>query len=138
MTSHNLSKRKITEAVVAELPLATRQEIGDVDDIMTRWWATGRQDGLRLTDYGDLNFRMAQIEFYDFQLESDIKNNAKQSWHKFMLECNKKIKCPYYFGVNKINNKNIPFIRFYDSKIAMMVELYGSLLGYLNSVKDKR
>lgn len=138
MTNPKLTKLKITEAVVKELPLSSQQDIGDVDKILSRWWATGRQDGLRLTDYGDLNFRMAEIEFYEFSLEKDIKNNPRQEWHLFLLECNKKIKCPYYLGVNTIDKKKIPYIRFYDSKIAMMVQLYGSLRDYLNSLKDKR
>jgi hypothetical protein len=138
MTNPKLTKLKITEAVVKELPLSSQQDIGDVDKILSRWWATGRQDGLRLTEYGDLNFRMAEIEFYEFGLESDIKKNPKQEWHLFLLECNRKIKCPYYLGVNTIDKKKIPYIRFYDSKIAMMVQLYGSLRDYLNSVKDKR
>lgn len=139
MTNPSLSKRKIMEAVIKELPVATRNDIGDdVDGIMTRWWTTGRQDGLRLTEYGDFNFRMAEVEFYDFNLEKDIKTHPAQSWHMFLLECNKKIKCPYYLGVNKVNNKNTPYIRFYDSKVAMMVQLYGSLREYLNSTKDKR
>ena len=139
MTNPKLTKVKITEAVVKELPESSKADIGeDIDKILTRWWATGRQDGLRLTEYGDLNFRMAEIEFYNFSLENDIKNNPKQEWHLFLLECNKKIKCPYYLGVNKIKDKKIPYIRFYDSKIAMMVELYGSLRDYLNSLKDQR
>ena len=78
MTNPKLTKVKITEAVVKELPESSKADIGeDIDKILTRWWATGRQDGLRLTDYGDLNFRMAEIEFYNFSLENDIKNNHK-------------------------------------------------------------
>lgn len=138
MTNPKLTKRLITEAVVKELPEASRKDIHDVDSILTRWWATGRQDGLRLTDYGDLNFRMAEIEFYEFNLEKDIKKHPGIEWNNFLLECNRKIRCPYYLGVNKNEGKTKTiYIRFYDSKIAMMVELYGSIRDYLNSVKDR-
>lgn len=136
MTNPKLTKIKITEAVVKELPEASRKDIDDVDKILSRWWATGRQTGLRLTEIGDLNFRLAEIEFYDFNLEKDIRQNPSIEWNNFLLECNRKIKCPYYLGVNKVNNKNTIYVRFYDSKIAMMVELYGSIKDYLNSVKE--
>lgn len=138
MTNPKITKIKITEAVVNELPEASRKDIDDVDKILSRWWATGRQEGLRLTEFGDLNFRMAEIEFYDFDLEKDIKQNPTIEWNSFLLECNRKIKCPYYLGVNKVNNNKTIYIRFYDSKIAMMVELYGSIKDYLNSVKERK
>ena len=138
MTNPKLTKRRITEAVVKELPEASRKEIDDIDKILSRWWASGRQDGLRLTEYGDMNFRMAEIEFYEFNLEKDIKQNPQIEWNNFLLECSRKIRCPYYLGVNKVNDKKTVFIRFYDSKIAMMVELYGSIKDYLNSVKEIR
>ena len=53
-------------------------------------------------------------------------------------ELNKKIKCPYYMGVNKDGKKSFPYIRFYDSKIAMMVSLYGNVNEYLDSIKVKK
>lgn len=139
MISLNLTKTQITEAVVAELPYKQRLDLcEDIDKLLPRWWVSGRQSGLRLTDYGDLNFRLAEIEFYDFKLEQDIKQHLSKEWNTFLLQCNKKIKCPYYLGVNKVDSKRVLYVRFYDSKIAMMVELYGSLKEYLNSVKDNR
>lgn len=139
MTNPKLTKTKITEAVLKELPEKFRVELNQTtDNLLVKWWATGRQDGLRLTELGDMHFRTAEIEFYDFNLETDIKRNHAQEWHLFLLECNRKIKCPYYLGVNKTKDKKIPYIRFYDSKIAMLVELYGSLKDYLNSIKDKK
>ena len=139
MTNRKSLKLTITEAVIAELPQHQRDSIDpETDKVMTRWWASGRQEGLRLTEYGDMNFRMAEIEFYDFNLEKDIKQNPSIEWNNFLLECNRKIKCPYYLGVNKVDGKKVIYIRFYDSKIAMMVELYGSICDYLNSIKDRR
>jgi hypothetical protein len=135
MSTLNLTKRIITEAVAKELPDELREEReAEVDSLLFKWWKTGRGEGLRLTDYGDLAFRMAEIEFYQYDLTSKPIN----SYHQWVMELNKKIKCPYYMGVNKDGKKNKPFIRFYDSKIAMMVSLYGNVNEYLDSIKVKR
>lgn len=136
MTNLKSIKYRITEAVISELE--NRSEFNDVDKVLPRWWFTGRQEGLRLTEFGDLHFRLAEIEFYEHSLEHDMKNYPNQEWNSFLLECNRKIKCPYFFGVNKIDGAKIPYIRLYDSKIAMMIKLYGSLREYLNSIKDRR
>lgn len=138
MTNLKSIKYRITEAVVNELPVDVKGNIGDIDSLLTKYWTSGRQDGLRLTELGDHIFKTADIEFFDFNLDYDIKNNPHQEWYSFLLECNKKIKCPYYIGVTKIEGKKNPYIRFYDSKIAVMVQLYGSIKDYLNSVKEKR
>lgn len=138
MTNLKSYKFRITEAVVSELPKNSEITTNDVDKLLPRWWVTGRQEGLRLTEIGDLNFRLAEIEFYEFNLELDIKNNPNTEWNNFLLECNRKIKCPYFLGVNKTEGRKIPFMRFYDSKIAMMIQLYGSIGEYLKSIKDRR
>jgi hypothetical protein len=140
MTKRKTTKEQITEVVVGELPLSTKLDIGDnIDRLLTRWWTTGRQEGLRLTEMGDVYFRLAEIEFYNYELTSDIEKNADDfTYRNFLLSLNKKIKCPYFLGVNKVEGKNVPYIRFYDSKIAMMVQLYGSLKEYLNSIKERK
>ena len=55
-----------------------------------------------------------------------------------MLELNKKIKCPYYIVVKQEGKDSQPYIRLYDSKIAMLVELYGDMVSYLNSIQTRR
>ena len=134
MTSVKSHKLIITEAVLAELP---KNHIVDstADALMVRIWASGRQDGLRLTEYGDFIFRMAEIEYY----QSNFKLREGTSEHAYIMEINKKIKCPFYLGVNKIEGKKKqPYIRLYDSKIAMMIELYGDIVSYLDSVKVRK
>jgi hypothetical protein len=107
MSDRKSLKQIITEAVAKELPEELREEReSTVDNLLFKWWQTGRGEGLRLTDYGDLAF--------------------------------KKIKCPYFMGVNKDGKKSKPYIRFYDSKIAMMVSLYGNVNEYLDSIKVQR
>jgi hypothetical protein len=106
-----------------------------IDKIINEWWFTRSTEGLRLSAMGDLNFRHAQIEFFNLPIKI-----TQDNWHKFIVDCSKKIKCPYYFGVNKIdefNNKQA-YIRLYDSKIAMMIQLYGDIHSYLESVKVRK
>ena len=125
----NENKLKITQAVLAQLPSSNYP----IETTIKDWWFTKSNEGLRLTLVGDTSFRLAQIEYFDLPLEVKQVN-----WHKFILDCSKKIKCPYYIGVNKTENKQKQaFIRIYDSKIAMLTTLYGSIQEYLESVKGR-
>lgn len=134
MSERKSHKLIITEAVLAELP-NNQQVDATADGLMMRIWMSGRQNGLRLTEYGDFIFRMAEIECY----QSVFKLREGISEHAYVMEINKKIKCPFYLGVNKIEGKKKqPFIRLYDSKIAMMIELYGDIVSYLDSVKVRK
>jgi hypothetical protein len=134
MSERKSHKLIITEAVLAELP-NNQQVDSTADGLMMRIWMSGRQDGLRLTEYGDFIFRMAEIEYY----QSDFKLREGTSEHAYVMEINKKIKCPFYLGVNKIEGKKKqPYIRLYDSKIAMMIELYGDIVSYLDSIKVRK
>ena len=125
----NDKKLKITHAVLAQLPSSNYP----IETTIKDWWFTKSNEGLRLTLVGDTSFRLAQIEYFDLPLEVKQVN-----WHKFILDCSKKIKCPYYIGVNKSENKQKEaFIRIYDSKIAMLTALYGSIQEYLESVRAR-
>jgi hypothetical protein len=125
-------KQKITETVLAEIPKSHRiyHEL-PIEDVIFKWWFTGRQEGLRLTDEGVAAFQLADITFYDCEFVQD-----GQSYHSFVLELNKKIQCPYYLGVNKKASSRKFYIRIYDGKIAMMLGLYGNLQEYLKSIKS--
>jgi len=134
MSERKSHKLIITEAVLAELP-RNQSVDSTADGLMMRIWMSGRQDGLRLTEYGDFIFRTAEIEYY----QSNFKLREGTSEHAYVMEINKKIKCPFYLGVNKIEGKKKqPYIRLYDSKIAMMIELYGDIVSYLDSIKVRK
>jgi hypothetical protein len=134
MSERKSLKQIITEAVLAELP-NNHSVDSSADSLMMRIWVSGRQDGLRLTEYGDFLFRMAEIEYY----QCDFKLREGTSEHAYVMEINKKIKCPFFLGVNKIEGKKKqPYMRLYDSKIAMMIELYGNIVSYLDSVKVRK
>lgn len=122
-------KYTITRLVMDQLPSTNVP----IETRISDWWFTKSGDSLRLTPQGDFKFREAQIEFFDLP----VKIN-KTNWYKFLTDCNKKIKCPYYFSVNKNVESKEPFIRLYDSKIAMMLSLYGDIESYLESVRIRQ
>jgi hypothetical protein len=125
-----LLKYQITEAVLKQLPY----ENTPLDKVIRSWWFTMTQDGLRLTTLGDRNFQEAKIEYY--RCPCAVKH---MSWYQFINDCSKKLKCPYFLGVDKKENeKPEPFIRLYDSKIAMLMTLYGDIQSYLDSIKVRQ
>jgi len=131
----NYKKVEITKAVLAQLPTTSEP----IDKIIGRWWMTkSSEQGLRLTGEGDIQFRQAEIEFFNFPLPT--AKNPTSSWQSFILDCSKKLKCPYYFGPdpNNLTQKKQLIIRLYDSKIAMLVQLYGDIQSYLESVRIRR
>ena len=129
MSDRKKLKYTITKAVMDQLPSNNIPIESHISD----WWFTKSGDSLRLTPQGDFNFRQASIEYFDLPVKVKHTN-----WYKFLIECNKKIKCPYYFSVNKDAESKEPFIRLYDSKIAMMLALYGDIESYLESVRIRQ
>lgn len=134
MSNRKSTKQQLTEIVFAQIPSQYNEDLETpIDSLLFKWWMSGRQDGLRLTPKGMLAFKLADIEYYDYPFQIEEK-----TWYQFLVELNKKMKCPYYIGVNKIEKSNKPYIRLYDSKIAMMVGLYGNFTEYLDSIKEKK
>jgi len=127
-------KELITDAVIKQLPQAWEE--WTLEESLKKWWQTGaRGDSLRLTEIGDTAFRLAEIEFYQYEFSKKIEG----SYHSYILDLSKKLKCPYYLGANKQEGKKSrPYIRLYDSKIAMMVSLYGDIDSYLKSIKVRK
>jgi len=131
MTKRKLLKETITDAVLDQLsgPKVTSEKA------MKIWWFTQPSStNLRLTPPGDQALRDAEIEFFDLPISID-----PSAWYSFITRCGKKLKCPYYIGVNKVENeKKSPFIRLYDSKIAVVMTLYGDIHSYLDSIKERQ
>jgi len=134
MTPRKSVKQYITEAVLAEIPkhLFNDSDL-DIEQIIFKWWLTGRQEGLRLREEGLSAFLLAEIEYYEYDLLAPVGK-----WHEYLLDLNKKIKCPYYIDANRKHPTDKPRIKLFDSKIAMMVSLYGTIPNYLESIKVKR
>lgn len=129
------TKLKITELVLKQIPKQINYDLSGritANDLLIKWWFTGRSGGLRLTERGDQAFKLAEIEFYNCEINH---GQIIPSFHSFALQLSKKINCPYYLDVDTKKGKFI--IRLYDSKIAMMVSLYGGLMDYLNTIRVK-
>jgi hypothetical protein len=123
-------KEQITQTVLDQL----------ADDSLTfqtaykQWWQNPRKDGgLRLTAMGDMSFRFANLEYHNHPIKTKDK-----SYYNFILELDKKLKCPYYIDVDNSKKKHEPFLRLYDDRISMMLNLYGDLDSYLKSIRVSR
>jgi hypothetical protein len=105
MTKRKTTKETITEVVFAEISKDNNIWIEyTIDELLPKWWFTGRNEGLRLTDVGATAFQLAQIEFYDIEFKQQ-----GSSWYSFLIEVNNKINCPYNLGSgkkSKTGNKN--------------------------------
>jgi hypothetical protein len=141
------SKEEITEAVLKELPLSKWHRLS-LDKVVFQWWQTGRGgQGLRLSDVGYLAFTEAKIAGWDFDIQIKSKSTKKKMGgvtrmtvaihQQFITELSKKVKCPYYIGVDKAEKIPRSFIKIYDHKTAMMITLYGSLMDYIEAQDRK-
>lgn len=120
-------KSELTKLVFAALPHTNPFSEFTLDQLTFRWWSTGRVgSGLRLTEEGRDAFLLAEIEHYDYNLDLQ-KINKKGSSLPIMI--GKKISCPYYIGLLPGSKKIL--VRIYDSRVAMMINLYGNMHEYL-------
>ena len=131
MTNETI-KIRITKAVLEQLP----DKSVSLDDALKRWYYNIRLGGgLRLSEVGNMAFVAADIEYFDFPFPVK-KANMVVSIHKFMLDLNYKMPCPYY--IQGRQKQQEPFFRVYDSKVAMLIALYGDVIEYINATNKKR
>lgn len=138
-----MSSRKeiLTRIILEQLPSYSEFKKIPEEKTLMRWWITGRSsNNLRLTEEGKQAFDLAEIEYFDFpfytdQEYKDLKNAKTNMWSGSKLTMKlKKIDCPFYIGL-KTSLKKSAYIRVYDSKIATIIGLYGSVLEFLESKK---
>ena len=124
-------KEIITEAVLTSLPDRSSYQNLTTEQIAFKWFATGRTgNGLRLTEEGFKCFTDSDITFYDFPVDFfAFSKGIVVKPEIFTMSLNKNIGCPYYL----IAKKASVYLRLYDSKIAMMIDLYGCVEEYLQS-----
>ena len=108
-----LSKKEITKAVLDSIP----KEINpyhytdlNFDKLIFDWWFTPSNPCLRLTDIGENGFRLADIEYYEFDWPAEMKVALPKT---LLYLCKK--------------------IRVYDNSIAIMVKLHGGIFDYVSS-----
>lgn len=130
-----MNKQSITKLVLDNLPEKHAWSDLPFEKILFQWWATGRsQNSLRLTDDGKHAFDQAEIVYYEYPLVNNDEELEEVRQTKFILELGKKINCPFYVGYKTRMTKSI-YVRLYDSKIAMLINLYGSFHDYLQAKK---
>lgn len=120
-------KRRITKAILEQ----TSGSNIDLEAAMKTFWLDIRNEGgLRLTDVGDSYFKRADIESFEFpfRLQRITDKEPIYSYQNLMLDLSLKISCPYFIGRHKPSE---PYLKIYDSKVAMMINLYGDIYEYL-------
>lgn len=123
-------KEQVTQTVLDQL----EGGYWSFENAMKKWWQNPRRDvGLRLSPMGDREFRNAGIEYSDHVIKK-----VGKSYYGFVIDLSKKIKCPYYIDVSNTSEGKVPYIRLYDSRIAMMLSLYGDIDSYLDSIKVRK
>lgn len=127
-------KRNITKIVFNNLPENNPWQELTTEKLLFIWWSTGRAStSLRLTEDGRVAFELAEIAYYEYPLVNNEDHLEKIKFSSFVIELGKKIKCPFYVGSKNRSYKNA-YIRLYDSKIAVMVSLYGSFHEYFDNL----
>lgn len=118
MTDFVLDKDKITKKILSIIETKI-----DYNTARKTWWKNIRSSGgLRLTDSGFSAFVHANIEFWEFEYNSIITT-------KVLLMLDKKLKTPFFMKSPFSLKKNLIII--FDSRIASIITLYGSIDKYL-------
>jgi len=126
---NNLDKIQFTKLLYQHL-IEKLEPNTDINKMFKRYWFTGRSTkNLRLTEEGKNAFDMLELEFFEFHL-----NTTTDRFNYHVINIGKKLKTPFYIGFKNRYYKSA-YIRIYDSKVAMLINLYGSFDEYLNSIK---
>jgi hypothetical protein len=98
-----------------------------IDTAMKSWWQNIRSTGgLGLTERGDEQFRLANLQYYDYDYA--IANYASSV--RLAVQLDNKMITPYY-----LHYKNkYSYVRIYDGRIAVMIELYGNINNYIDTL----
>ena len=130
-----MNKVKITEIVYKNLPVTPN---ASVEQLFPVWWKdTSKRRGYRLTDAGEGAFQQADIEGWIFDLDFVPQVN----YYEHLLKLSEAIQCPYHIykaGKTVQPGKSKIKIKVYDSKVAMMIGLYGSVHEYIEKQNPKR
>jgi len=126
---NNLDKKHYNEILYKHLKDKLEPTV-EPSKLYKKFWFTGRSTkNLRLSEEGKKAFDMLDLEFFEFHL-----NTTTERFPYHIVNIGKKLKTPFYIGFRNRYYKSA-YIRIYDSKIAMLITLYGSFDEYLNSIK---
>ena len=116
-------KAELTRQLIAQLP---EQAQVDFQQAMRTWWVNLRLGGgLRLTETGYTVFAgVLELERYIYTIPDRQQVNLA-----LILKLDKQLQSPYYIELEKRRARRIVF---FDSREAVMANLYGSLDQFLN------
>jgi hypothetical protein len=119
-------KLKLTKKLVSQL---SEEKRISVESARVSWWHNVRPTGgLRLTSAGW--FALAgdlDLEFYEYKIKDPVAFNQHM-----ILSLDRKLQMPYYI----VATKGIPkSVIFFDSKEAVLANLYGDLEKFLDNYK---
>lgn len=128
------NKEKIIKTVIDQIEDHPDKTV-PVNQLLFKYFVTGRSTSLRLTEEGKNLFLEADIAHYDFHINKKISLPQ-------LIKLGNKITCPFYIGLEYSTEKKIPiirrpdiYIRIYDHKIATLVTLYGDFVTYIDKLK---
>jgi hypothetical protein len=122
-----MSRNEFVQQVLERLQSAPAEIKSDIERSVDQWWWINIEDNWRLTWYGyacltDLNEKSWEFDF-------DIKDI--RPW--MYLTLSRKLKAPFYIVDNKKHAKLVVF----DSRSAVMINLYGNLIRWLETLKQQ-
>lgn len=92
------------------------------------WWVNIRSSGgLGLTDAGHAAFQRANLEHYTFLVDIPLP-----TIYVIAMRVDRVLPGPYI--LRYIDRKR--YITVYDSRVAMMIQLHGSFVSYLESLEN--
>ena len=124
--SYVRDRARITKAVSGVID--PEYTVEDFNEAMKSWWKNIRVGGgLGLTVYGAEQFDNAEIEssVHPYQEETNIT-----SWTQDVLLLDRKMPCPYLL----LYQKNRMNVQVYDSSVATMIYLTGTVEQYINTL----
>jgi hypothetical protein len=99
-----------------------------IDSAMKSWWQNIRSSGgLGLSERGDEQFRLANLEYYDY--DYTITNYASSV--RLAVQLDIKMITPYYLHYK---NSKHSYVRIYDGRVAVMIALYGNINNYIDTL----
>ena len=116
-----MSRLEFVQQTLAQLPT----EIQTLNNPQSWWWMPSNENNWRLTWLGYGNLVELNVESWEFEFGS----RELKPWMYLTLTRN--LRAPFYIVDNKKHNRLVIF----DSKSAVMINLYGDLIRWIESIK---
>jgi hypothetical protein len=120
-----MSRNEFVQNILKPSESLSADARSDIENAVDEWWWINVADNWRLTWYGYACLNDLQLESWEFDF--DIKDI--RPW--MYLTLSRKLKAPFYIVDNKKHAKLVVF----DSKSAVMINLYGNLIRWIESLK---